>query len=160
MQAIPGVASIDLDGDEEQVVALQPYQQLRRVLFRFRITGECRAQGRAEVVADGHELQQLDVGRRKVRQHLRFEEVLECLDIAQPGSRRVLVRAPLGVRPALAVADGEQLQAGGPAIGLLVHPLRILHVDSAQLHVQELRRLLGGELQVARAQLQYQILAA
>ncbi|MDT4826579.1 hypothetical protein FQZ97_598940 [compost metagenome] len=141
------------DLGDEQVAAVQPCQAVEHLRQGVRLAEQGGAQRGAEAVADGGVQQQGEIVRRQVGQHLLLEIVGEGTGIAH---LHVRIAAAL---PGLQV-DGEQLQAGGPAVGQFVQDFGVALVDLPQVFAEEACRFLGAETQVAQIELAQQALCA
>ncbi|MNL02476.1 hypothetical protein D3C87_1229850 [compost metagenome] len=159
MQAVPGLAlGAGLDRHDEQVLALQPREQRRRGGVVRGPAEQGRAQRRAETAAGRDADQQVEIGRRQVRQHFLFEiggEGLRVLHVGAHEVARQLACTHAQFLAALLPVDGQQLQAGGPAVAQFVQRQCIARRDAAQLRLQEALGLGRRKAQVAHVDLQH-----
>ncbi|MNZ47651.1 hypothetical protein D3C78_653740 [compost metagenome] len=110
MEAVPGLPVIGLDAEDQQVLFLQPLQQVRRLV----IIGHRRRQRCIEAPADAHALHESRELRRQVGDHVLGEIGLQVIRLPAQVAQRL---ARLG---AAAQQQDDQLQAGRPAAGQVV----------------------------------------
>ncbi|MCY1397123.1 hypothetical protein D9M71_121130 [compost metagenome] len=146
MQAIPGFAVVALHGGDEEVVGIQPGQAVDDARHVPRRAEQAGAERGAEAVADGGAGQQAQVLAFQARQHLALEVAGEGTGVAYLHRHE---------RPALAglEVEGEELQAGDPAIRQFMQPFRGVPVDAAELLAEIAIGLLQAEAQVAQVEL-------
>ncbi|MCY1513916.1 hypothetical protein D9M68_484390 [compost metagenome] len=161
VQAVPGFALGAGRGGDEEVLLLQPREQGQHLMLAQRLFAQRLAQRCGKAFARGRAHQQLGFVGRQPRQDFALEIFGEGAGVLHVGLHEAAGKGDAaGVGLLAFPVRGEQLQAGDPAVGLLVQQARIARADLAQLGTQEVLRFRQRETQVALVQFQQQALVA